>query len=86
MSLSQSLNKILNCGASRAQLGLIFVRQIQVRDRIFRLKERFNIAFTANGKRQAEISRLPKTRKIYLVSAYILPVATAMEQVLKTEK
>ena len=31
-------------------------------------------AFTANGKRQAEISRLPKTREIYLVSAYILPV------------
>ena len=36
--------------------------------------ERFSIAFTANGKRQAEISRLPKTREIYLVSAYILPV------------
>ena len=35
--------------------------------------ERFSIAFTANGKRQAEISRLPKTREIYLVSAYILP-------------
>ena len=31
-------------------------------------------AFTANGKRQAEISRLPNTREIYLVSAYILPV------------
>ena len=46
--------------------------------------ERFSIAFTANGKRQAEIS--PKTHKIYLVSGYILPVATAMEQVLKTEK
>ena len=29
--------------------------------------ERFSIAFTANGKRQAEISRLPKTREIYLV-------------------
>ena len=50
------------------------------------LLERFSIAFTANGKRQAEITRLQKTRKIYLVSAYILPVATAMEQVLKTEK
>ena len=37
------------------------------------LLERFSIAFTANGKRQAEISRLPKTREIYLVSAYILP-------------
>ena len=37
--------------------------------------ERFSIAFTPNGKRQAEISRLPKTRKIYLVSAYILPVS-----------
>ena len=37
--------------------------------------ERFSIAFTANGKRQAEISRLPKTREIYLVSAYILPVS-----------
>ena len=32
-------------------------------------------AFTANGKRQAEISRSPKTREIYLVSAYILPVS-----------
>ena len=50
------------------------------------LIERFSITFTANGKRQAEISRFPKTRKIYLVSAYILPVATAMELVLKTEK
>ena len=39
------------------------------------LLERFSIAFTANGKRQAEISRLPKTREIYLVSAYILPVS-----------
>ena len=39
------------------------------------LIERFSIAFTANGKRQAEISRLPKTREIYLVSAYILPVS-----------
>jgi len=29
----------------------------------------------ANGKRQAEISRLPKTGEIYLVSAYILPVS-----------
>ena len=37
--------------------------------------KRFSIAFTANGKRQAEISRLPKTREIYLVSAYILPVS-----------
>ena len=37
--------------------------------------ERFSNAFTANGKRQAEISRLPKTREIYLVSAYILPVS-----------
>jgi len=39
------------------------------------LLERFSIAFTANGKRQAEISRLPKTRENYLVSAYILPVS-----------
>ena len=37
--------------------------------------ERFSIAFTANGKRQAEISRLPKPREIYLVPAYILPVS-----------
>ena len=37
--------------------------------------ERFSIAFTANGKRQAEISRLPKTREIYSVSVYILPVS-----------
>ena len=40
-----------------------------------KLLERFSIAFTANGKRKAEISRLPKTREIYLVSAYILPVS-----------
>ena len=39
------------------------------------LLERFSIAFTANDKRQAEISLLPKTREIYLVSAYILPVS-----------
>ena len=39
------------------------------------LLERFSITFTANGKRQAEISRLPKTREIYLVSGYILPVS-----------
>jgi len=39
------------------------------------LIERFSIAFTANGKHQAEISRLPKTCEIYLVSAYILPVS-----------
>ena len=37
--------------------------------------ERFSIAFTANGKRQAEISLVPKTREIYLFSAYILPVS-----------
>ena len=37
--------------------------------------ERFSIAFTANGKRQAEISRLRKTREIYLVSAYNLLVS-----------
>ena len=40
-----------------------------------RVAKKKNIAFTANGKRQAEISRLPKTREIYLVSAYILPVS-----------
>ena len=43
--------------------------------RLFLTLEIFSIAFTANGKRQAEISRLPKTREIYLVSAYILPVS-----------
>ena len=37
--------------------------------------ERFSIAFKANGKRQAEICRLAKTREIYMVSAYILPVS-----------
>ena len=42
--------------------------------------ERFSITFTANGKRQAEISRLPKTREIHLVIFCLL--ATAMEQVL----
>ena len=35
--------------------------------------ERFSIAFTANVR--LKISRLPKTREIYLVSAYILPVS-----------
>ena len=40
---------------------------------ITRTLERFSIAFTANGKCQAEISRLPKTCEICLVSAYILP-------------
>ena len=39
------------------------------------VNRRFSIASTANGKRQAEISSLPKTREIYLVSAYILPVS-----------
>ena len=42
---------------------------------VCKILERFSITFTANGKRQAEISRLPKTREIYLVSAYILPVS-----------
>ena len=37
--------------------------------------ERFSIMFAANGKRQAEISRLPKTREIDLISAYVLPVS-----------
>ena len=36
---------------------------------------RFSIAFTANGKRQPEISRLPKTLEIYLFLVYILPVS-----------
>ena len=48
--------------------------------------ERFSIAFTANGKRQAEISCLPKTREIYLVSAYILPVSHTYGASTKTEK
>ena len=48
--------------------------------------ERFSIAFMANGKRQAEISRLPKTREIYLVSAYILPVSHSYGTSAKTEK
>ena len=43
--------------------------------RCFVVLERFSIAFTANGKRQAEISRLPNTREIYSVSVYILPVS-----------
>ena len=37
--------------------------------------ERFSIALTVNAKRQAEIFRLLKTREIYLVSAYVLPVS-----------
>ena len=36
---------------------------------------RFSIAFTANDKRQAVISRLPKIREICLAPAYILPVS-----------
>ena len=46
---------------------------------VSQLVERFSIAFTADVKRQAEISRLPKTREIYLVSAYILPVSHSYE-------
>ena len=38
------------------------------------LLEGFSIAFRTNGKRQAEISHLPKTCNICLVSAYILLV------------
>ena len=49
--------------------------------------ERFSIAFTANGKRQAEISRLPKTREInfiwFQLMFYLL--VTAMEQVQNRE-
>ena len=48
--------------------------------------ERFRIAFTANGKRQAEISRLPKTREIYLVSVYILPVSHSYGASTKTRE
>ena len=48
--------------------------------------QRFSIAFTANGKRQAKIPRLPKTREIYLVSAYILPVSHSYGASTKTEK
>ena len=48
--------------------------------------ERFSIAFTANGKRQAEISHLPKTREIYLVSAYILPVSHSYGASTKTRE
>ena len=47
---------------------------------------RFSIAFTANGKRQAEISRLPKTREIYLVSVYILPVSHSYGASTKTSE
>ena len=53
-------------------------RGLKWENKMYKLKrsiERFSIAFTANGKRQAEISRLPKTREIYLFSAYILPVS-----------
>ena len=46
---------------------------------VSQLVERLSIAFTADVKRQAEISRLPKTREIYLVSAYILPVSHSYE-------
>ena len=49
--------------------------------------ERFSIAFTANGKRQAE--KFPVYQKlvkfIWLQLIFCL-LATAMEQVLKTEK
>ena len=46
--------------------------------------ERFSIAFTANGKRQTEIFRLPK-KFIWFQLIFCL-LATPMEQVLKTEK
>ena len=42
--------------------------------------------FSVYGKRQAEISCLPKTREIYLVSAYILPVSHSYGASTKTEK
>ena len=53
---------------------------------VCKILERFSITFTANGKRQAEISRLPKTREIYLVSAYILPVSHSYGASTKTRE
>ena len=57
--------------AWQALLGACFMLLVAVYGSL----ERLSFAFTANGKRQAEISRLPKTREIYLFSAYILPVS-----------
>ena len=48
---------------------------IAISNVILGILERFSIALTTNSKHQAEISRLPKTGEIYLVSAYILPVS-----------
>jgi len=58
-------------------LGFAFKSSVFLESKIFNTNtfERFSIAITANGKRQAEIFRLPKTCEIYLVSAYILPVS-----------
>ena len=36
--------------------------------------ERLSIAFTANGKRQAEIFSLMKNNEVFLVKAYLHPV------------
>ena len=46
--------------------------------------ERFSIAFTANGKRQAEIYQ--KLVKFICFQLIFCLLVTAMEQVLKTEK
>ena len=56
------------------------------RRKLLETLERFSIVFTANGKRQAEISRLPKAHEIYLVSAYILPVSHSYGASAKTRE
>ena len=66
---STSLMSVACCLASLAPAWITFPSSNT------KIIERFSIAFTANGKRQAEISRLPKTRELYLFSAYILPVS-----------
>ena len=71
-NLERAVSLHLARSGSQSQHGIWFILPAHGASHII---ERLSIAFTANGKRQAEISRLPKTRQIYLVSAYILPVS-----------
>ena len=78
--MSGSRTRFSKCSVSGSTY-FVDVESIQVEKKriivwyVCKILQRFSITFTANGKRQAEISRLPKTREIYLVSVYILPVS-----------
>ena len=77
--MSGSRTRFSKCSVSGSPY-FVDVESIDRKKRIIvwyvcKILERFSVTFTANGKRQAEISRLPKTREIYLVSAFILPVS-----------